>query len=440
MMQRKRFLNAKFEPKTSQQRGIKMGISIGLVGLGSFGRCFAPLFKNHPAVERIGFCDREAGLVAKFADDPFYASKFNKRDCYASLDDICRADFDALVIITQPWLHAPQCLQALESGKHVYSAVPVTCIPDNNEILDWCDKLVAAVKRCGRHYMLGETTFFRPQAMFCRRKAREGAFGDFVYAEGEYMHDVDANCNLRSVRAHRLDSASGREWPPLLKAYTARDVKSGPMHYPTHSVSGPVCVMNAHALHVNAHGFSNRSNDPHFAEDAFTNEMALFKMSNGAVVRILEAREMPGLVGKESETFRVFGTRGSFSENRWFTANRPSFEPYSLDNLPRPQQEALTGKDMFDPLPAEVELAFKQVMHRDKSDDELLSIDFQPTGHGGSHPYLVHEFVDAIASNRQPAINVWEAVRYMAMGVAAHESALRNGETVAVADWGDAPL
>ncbi len=24
-----------------------MGISIGLVGLGSFGSCFAPLFKNH---------------------------------------------------------------------------------------------------------------------------------------------------------------------------------------------------------------------------------------------------------------------------------------------------------------------------------------------------------------------------------------------------------
>ena len=416
-----------------------MGISIGLVGLGSFGSCFAPLFKNHPAVDRIGFCDREASLVERFASDPFYADKFNPRDRYAAMDDICRADFDALVVITQPWLHAPQCLQALESGKHVYSAVPVMCIPDNHEILDWCDKLVAAVRRTGRSYMLGETTFFRPEAMFCRRQARAGAFGDFVYAEGEYMHDVDNGCNLRQVQHRRQASASGREWPPIRAAYTVRGVLGGPMHYPTHSVSGPVCVMGAHAVRVNAYGTRNRGGDPFFAHEAFSNEMALFKMSNGAVVRILEAREMPGLAGQESETFRVFGTRGSFSERRWFSIQRPAFAHLDLDNLPKPEQVALTPKEMFDPLPPAVELAFKQVMHRGKSADELLGIDFQPSGHGGSHPYLVHEFVDAVANNRQPAINVWEAARYMAMGVAAHESALRDGETVPVADWGDAP-
>ena len=32
--------------------------------------------------------------------------------------------------------------------------------------------------------------------MYCRRQAHAGAFGDFVYAEGEYLHDVDSSCNL----------------------------------------------------------------------------------------------------------------------------------------------------------------------------------------------------------------------------------------------------
>ena len=76
-------------------------------------------------------------------------------------------------------------------------------------------------------------------------------------------------------------------------------------------------------------------------------------------------------------------------------------------------------------------------MHRDLDEAALVSVDFQPQGHGGSHPYLVHEFIDAVAADRHPAINVWQAVRYMAMGVAAHESALRDGETVRVADWGE---
>jgi predicted dehydrogenase len=417
-----------------------MSISIGLVGLGSFGACFAPLFKSHPLVSRIGLCEREPALLAKFARDPFYGDKLSPRDCYDSLDAICRADFDALAIITQPWLHAPQCIQAMESGKDVYSAVPIISVPDDAEILDWCDRLVAAVRRTGQRYMLGETTFYRPQTQYCRRKAREGAFGAFVYAEGEYLHDVDAHCNLREVQAARTSSASGREWLALRERYLARGALGGPMHYPTHSTSGPVSVMGAHAVKATGHGYRNRTQDPFFADQAFSNEMALFKMSNGAVVRILEARETPGLVGQEEETFRVFGTRGTFSENRWFQAERPALPHPDMARLPKPQCSVLKPSEMFDPLPPEVQAAYKQAMHRGKSESELLSVDFTPEGHGGSHPYLVHEFVSAVAERRHPAINVWEAVRYMAMGVAAHQSALKDGETVNVTDWGDAPL
>ena len=169
-----------------------MGISIGLVGLGSFGSAFAQLFKAHPLVDRVAFCDCEPERVRKFAEDPFFADKFNPRDAYGSLDEICASDLDALVVITQPWLHAPQCIQAMESGKEVYSAVPLTCLPDSDEVLDWCGRIIETSKRTGRHYMLGETTCFRPQAMFCRRKALAVEFGEFVYAEGEYMHDVDS--------------------------------------------------------------------------------------------------------------------------------------------------------------------------------------------------------------------------------------------------------
>ena len=88
-----------------------------------------------------------------------------------------RPDLDALVIITQPWLHAPQCVQGMESGKHVYSAVPIISIPDGDEILDWCNRLVETCRKTGMGYMLAETTYHRPQAQFCRRKAAEGAFG-----------------------------------------------------------------------------------------------------------------------------------------------------------------------------------------------------------------------------------------------------------------------
>jgi predicted dehydrogenase len=416
-----------------------MGISLGLVGLGAFGCAFADLFKSHPAVDRIGLCDVEPERIAKFAKDPFFQDKFNPRDAYSSLDEICKADFDALVIITQPWLHAPQCVQAMESGKHVYSAVPIISIPDDDEILDWCDKLVATCRRTGQVYMLGETTCYHPQSMFCRRKADEGAFGTFVYAEGEYFHDVDSRCNLRRVQDSRTTSTTGKQWRAVRDQYVKRGCLGGPMHYPTHSTSGPVWVMKAHAEKVTAYGHRNLTNDPFFAEYAFSNEVALFRMSNGATVRIAEMRETPGAFGDDGETFRISGTLGTFSENRWFEARRPDFKNLDLDNLPKPVSVELTPKEMFDPFPKEVEDAFKKAMNKDINEMDLQNLDFNPKGHGGSHPYLVHEFVDAVASGRQPAINIWEAARFMAMGVMAHKSALKDGETLSVPDWGDAP-
>jgi len=36
------------------------------------------------------------------------------------------------------------------------------------------------------------------------------------------------------------------------------------------------------------------------------------------------------------------------------------------------------------------------------------------SGHGGSHTFLTHEFIDALVKNRKPTVNVYEAVAYTA--------------------------
>ena len=57
-----------------------MGISLGLVGLGSFGSSFADLFMSHPLVDRIALCDLEAGRMARFADKNSRRAKFRPQD------------------------------------------------------------------------------------------------------------------------------------------------------------------------------------------------------------------------------------------------------------------------------------------------------------------------------------------------------------------------
>jgi len=402
-----------------------MGISIGLVGLGRFGSGFADLFMKHPLVDRVALCDREPERVARFAEREDWKPKFRPADAYHSLDEICRSDLDALIVMTQPWLHAAQCVQALRSGKHVYSAVPIVSLPDDDETLDWIQQIVEACKETGLHYMLGETSYFRPQAMFCRKRAAAGDFGDFVHAVGAYRHDVDANCNLRDVAAHRAASAAGQEWKALSQEYFQRGHLSSPMHYPTHSTCGPVSVMNAHAIDCTCLGFRNRTGDPYFKNSAFSNQTALYRMSNGASVVIEEWREV---AANEKEGFSLYGTAGSFEQhdvsNQFLHNSRgPGRETHRL------QASALTEAEMRDPLPPEVEEAW--------TDAEKQTVDYG--GHGGSHPFLVHEFVDAIAHGRRPAIHIWEAARYMTMGIAANQSSLRDGETVKVPTFGEAP-
>jgi hypothetical protein len=169
---------------------------------------------------------------------------------------------------------------------------------------------------------------------------------------------------------------------------------------------------------VTAWGTPARSDDPYFTQEMmpFSNITALYKMSNGATLRICEHRDCAII----REDFRVHGTQAAYEHGVWYDKEKPT---------------RLTTQEMRDPLPPEVLDAFTKQAKAEgrRTDDGVYG------GHGGSHAYLVHEFVDAIAHNRRPAIHAWEAVRYMAPGILAHRSALRDGETLTVPDWGDPP-
>jgi hypothetical protein len=62
-----------------------------------------------------------------------------------------------------------------------------------------------------------------------------------------------------------------------------------------------------------------------------------------------------------------------------------------------------------------------------------------PSGHAGSHQFLVDDFVRACVDRAIPPNNVWAAARYAIPGIVAHESAMRGGELREVPDLGDPP-
>jgi predicted dehydrogenase len=393
-------------------------IRVGICGTGAFSRNFIPLFKAHPLVREVVLCDLD-----KAKRDEAAATFGLTRTC-PSLDELCQSDVDAIAIYTQNWLHGPQAVQALRSGKHVYSAVPSAVT------MAEITALVEAVKATGRIYMVGETSYYYPCTLYCRERFRKGDFGHVVYGEGEYLHDFDHG--LYDVYKWR----GGEHW---------REIAGGPpMHYPTHSVSMIVSVTGAHATHVSCLGFVDRHEDGLFRRDVnrwhneFSNETALMRMSDGSMARINEFRRVghPGTVG-----LSLYGTAASYEEQVngqvWVTKDRAKTEDLkALLSCGKVDCREIGGA-MAAAMPEDAAFFGVSKVHPvARLPKEFTGL---PNGHLGSHQFLVDDFVTACVSNRQPPNNVWMAARYLVPGLIAHESAVRGGVLLEVPDLGAPP-
>jgi predicted dehydrogenase len=285
----------------------------------------------------------------------------------------------------------------------------------------------------GKIYALGETSYYYPAAIYCRQRFAEGAFGHIVYGEAEYYHDWDHG--LEDVYKWRSANA-GKNW--------REQAGDPPMYYPTHSTSMIISVTGAHMTHVSCQGYVDREPDTIFNpevniwKNAFSNESALFRMSDGSSARINEFRRVghPG-----ADRMNLFGTRGSFEQNChgaiWVTKDRKGSE--KLDDLlacARVASSEIVGQM------AKVNSADGTHMNVSKIHDvarlpkEFVGL---PNGHRGSHQFLVDDFVKACVENKHPPTNVWQAARYAIPGIVAHESALRGGELLEIPDFGDVP-
>ncbi len=384
-----------------------MSLKVGVVGSTGFASAFIPLFKAHPLVRGVVVCD----LVPERREAA--AARHGVRETSPSLDALLATDVDAVAIISQPWLHGPQALQALRAGKDVYCAVPIA------RSVDEVAAVVRAVEESGRVYMTGETSYYYPSALYCRERFRKGDFGRVVYGEGEYYHDWEHG--LYAVQRTR----GGERW--------REHAGAPPMYYPTHSVSMIVSVTGAHATHVSCHGVVDQhTEDGVYGEGAnvygnvFSNQSALLTMSDGSAARINEFRRVghPGTV-----RLSLFGTQGCFEHNFagavWLTRDRKAVQ--RLD-------ETLAVGGVTN---AGDEFAGVSAVHPvQRLPREFAGL---PNGHLGSHQFLVDDFVRACAEGAQPPNNVWMAARYCVPGLIAHESARQGGVRLEIPDFGPGP-
>ncbi|WP_419992990.1 Gfo/Idh/MocA family protein [Streptomyces boninensis] len=398
-----------------------MTFSLGIVGSGQFSGQFAKLFRAHPGVRDVYATDLLPGRA-----DQLVAAE-GLAGTYASYEEmLASADIDAVGIFTQRWTHGPLVVQALRAGKHVYSAVPMAITRE--EIAE----IIEAVRETGLTYMMGETSHYNPATVHARNKIAEGAFGRLFYAEGDYVHDMD----LGFYDAYRY--SGGENWkatasyPPLL--------------YPTHSVGGVLGAWETYATSVSAIGVRDDRGDgvfdasvSQFGND-ISNATALFEVAGGGSFRTNEFRRVGYPSHIRESRFRFFGTEASMEQlatvSHW--TDKEGVTDISEHLQPKPT----LAPD--DPSLEHISPALRDAFTSGSApvhDRSTLPVEFQnlTNGHEGSHHFLVDDFVKAVNGGTLPSVNAWVAARYTLPGIVAHDSARKDGERLAIDDFGNAP-
>ncbi len=394
---------------------------IGICGIGQFSGSFIPLYKAHPLVDEVVLCD----VLHDRADEA--AAKYGIKRVFYDFDELVRSDVDAVVILTQRHTHALLTLAALEAGKHVYCAVPIAVS------LEEIDAIVSKVRSSGLVYMNGETSYYYPSTIYCRERQARGEFGEFVYAEAAYLHDMDHGF----YKAYQ--HSGGPDWKKVAGI--------PPMYYPTHSVSMVLSVIGGRITHVSCLGFADKRGDGVFGRgnnlwnNEFSNETALMRTSNGGMCRINEFRRIGwrGGPGASSVHMSLYGTAASFETHAassvWVPHTGEIVDVTSdLTCMSAPVSEEDAA------VPDELREEFF-TSHAKVHPMERLPREFRGlrNGHEGSHQFLVDDFVRAVSTETHPPVDVWEAAKYAAPGIVAHDSAEREGEMLKVPDFGDRP-
>jgi hypothetical protein len=239
--------------------------------------------------------------------------------------------------------------------------------------LEEADRLFEAVKKSGLKYMMFETSCFHEDLYGMRQIYNMGGLGKLVYAEGEYYHYM----------------------PVPIDSYKGWRIGLPPQFYPTHSSAYYVGVNDGSYTEVSCLGIpsiiDHLKPENNIYKNRFGTEIALFRTSEGGMARMAVSWDTPGDSGEKG---RIRGQKGSYyGKYQGLEKNLP--------DLRRP------------PLPPGVEAG----------------------GHGGSHGRLMDEFVSSVLLDRKPLVDIAIALNMTVAGIVAHQSALKDGETLKIPQY-----
>ncbi len=364
-------------------------IRLAIVG-GNFGLEFP--FELHPNCQVTAVTDLDEVRRNRLS------KKHPKASVYPSLEVLLKQEknIDAVALFSEATSHVKHVRMCFKRELHVLSAVPA-CVT-----IEEAAELKAAKEQSKLRYMMAETSYYRAGCILARRLFSQGDLGELFYTEAEYYHDRG---NLKTLLTDKTTRFWNKDGSPSWR------YGFPPLVYSTHATAYLVGVTKERIQKVSALGWG--TSHPVLTQNAYKNpywnETALMATDKGHALRC----NVFWLVAADGERAQWFGDKASLL----------------MENAGR--HGPLQQPRMSNATPIQFPEYWKT---------NMLPEDLHVTSpHGNSHPFIVHEFIRALVEEREPEIDVYEALAITVPGIIAHQSALRGGEQLNVPSFDRRP-
>ncbi|MBS1822709.1 MAG: Gfo/Idh/MocA family oxidoreductase [Acidobacteria bacterium] len=361
---------------------------IAFIGVGGRG---TSLLKNILAADGkvVAICDIAEGHATR-AQKLVAAANQPSPELYTRGDHdyerlVQRDDVD-LVIVATPWIwHAPMAVASMEHGKHVCIEVPGV------RTLEECWQIVHTSEKTRRHCTMLENCCYGYNETLVLRMAQQGKFGDLLWGEGAYLHDL---------REELFSNAGEGLW-----RRTEHTLRNGNL-YPTHGL-GPV----ANYMGINRgdsfgyivsmstieRGFSEYrkehvpAGDPKWQERYKEGDfnISLIKTAKGRTITVKHDTSNPMVYSRVNT---IAGTNGLF-----------------MDYPPRIYFDGQAGGEAWTTLDG-----FKSFEHPLWS--KMGDIAKKLGGHGGMDFIMLYRLLERFRNGEAPDMDVYDAASWASVG------------------------
>ena len=367
---------------------------VAIIGLG-FGAEFIPIYQRHPNAEIVAICQRNEENLNKVADEYGIAKRFTD---YEQLFSRIRR--------SMPYTSTPRSLiTPRQPCRPCGQASTLACTVPMATSVEDCEAIVKLSAESGMKYMMMETVVYAREFLYMKELYDKGELGKLQFLKASHQQDMDGWPGY---------------WPGL-----------PPMHYATHCV-GPVLGLGRHdAEYVSCFPSGTIREEMHECYGSpFAVETTHLKFRNSDLSAQVY-RSLFDVARQYRESFEVYGSKKGVE---WPLIEG---EPLVVHTAKKPEPEIpekVECPDFAKLLPEEIAPFTTGGVYSNEDGEEHLSFT-QGAGHGGSHPHLVHQFVELLRGQGEGYPNAVQSANITLTGILAHESALKGGELVRLPDW-----